>query len=100
MICDWLDNREYLFREESSIKVDVFRVRWEKRSDVHTKDKKIRREISSRTKTSLAKVSFSEKLSKIERPHQPDPNLTVSQSHSLSSGRVDTAKWMHYMDAN
>ena len=64
MICDWLANRE------SSIKIDVFRVRWEKRSYVHTKDQRIRKEMFPRTKASPAKASLSEKLNKIEKLHQ------------------------------
>ena len=72
MICDWLANQECLFPGESSIKVDVLRVKREKRSDVHTKNKRIRKEIFPRTKASPAKDSLSKKLSKIERLHQPD----------------------------
>ena len=71
MISDWLDNWECLFPGESSIKIDVFSVRWEKRSDVHTKGKRIRKEISPRTKVSQAKASISEKLNTIEKLHQP-----------------------------
>ena len=43
MICDWLANRECLFPGEFSVKIDVFRVRCEKRSDIHTKDKRQRK---------------------------------------------------------
>ena len=50
-ICDWLANRECLFSREASIKIDVFKVRWEKISDVHTE------EISPRTKASTEKAS-------------------------------------------
>ncbi len=42
----------------------------EKRSDVHTKDKRIRKEISPRTKASPA-----EKLNKIEKLHQPNTSI-------------------------
>ena len=62
MIIDWLANRDCLFPGESSVKIDVFRVRGEKRSDVHTEDKRIRKELKS-----PAKVSLSKKLSKLER---------------------------------
>ena len=69
MICNWLANWEYLFSGESFKKIDAFCIRREKRSDVHTEDQRIRREISSRTKASQAKASLSENLSKIERLH-------------------------------
>ena len=59
MICDWLANWKCLFPRESSIKVNVFRVGWEKISDDHTEDRWIRKEISPRTKASLAKASLS-----------------------------------------
>ena len=36
MICDWKTNQECLFLRESSIKIDVFRVRREKRSEEKT----------------------------------------------------------------
>ena len=71
MICNWLANWECLFPRESSIKVNIFRVKREKRSDVHTINRRIRQEISPKTKVSLAKASFSKKLSNIERLHLP-----------------------------
>ena len=64
-------------------------LRWEKRSDVHTEDRRIRKEVSPRTKASSTKASLSEKLSKIERLHQPDasfvciPNTTKSDTISI-----------------
>ena len=74
MICAWFANRESLFPEKSFIKVDLFRVRWEKISDVHTKDRGIRK-ISPRTTASLPKASLSKKLRNIERLHQPDTSF-------------------------
>ena len=56
MICDWLANWECLFPGESFIKIEAFRVRKEKISDDHTTDRRIRKEISPRTKTSPAKA--------------------------------------------
>ena len=81
MICDLLANWDCLFLGESSSKVDVFRVKWEKRSGVHAKDQRIRKKISPRSKNSPAKASFSEKLSNIERLHHhpQKPHLAVSQ---------------------
>ena len=58
MIYDWFTNGECLFPGESLIRIDVFRVRCEKRSDVHTKDKRIRKEISPRTKAFPAKTTI------------------------------------------
>ena len=60
MICDWLDNRECLLPGEASMKINVFRVREEKISDVHTEDRRIRKDISPRTKVILAKASLFE----------------------------------------
>ena len=73
MICDWLANQEYLFPWESSNKIDVFRVKKKKRSNVHIKDNRISKEISP-TKASLTK-----KLSTVERLHLPDTLYSVSQ---------------------
>ena len=69
MICDWLANWNFLFPGEFSIQVDVFRVRGEKRSDVHTEDKRIKKEISPRIKANPAKASLSKKLCMRERLH-------------------------------
>ena len=60
---------------ESSIKINVFRVRGEKRSDVYTKDKRIRNEISPRTKVSPVKASFSKKVNKREKLHQTNISI-------------------------
>ena len=49
----------------------------EKISDVHTEDRRIRKEISPSTEASLAKASLYEKFSNTERLHQPD----LSASH-------------------
>ena len=75
MICDWLANWEYLFPRGPSIKMHVFRVRREKISDVHAKNRRIRKAISQRTEASPAKASFSENLSYRERLHQPDTSF-------------------------
>ena len=56
-------------------KIHVFSFRGEKRSDVHTKDKRIRKEISSRNKAFPAKASLSEKLITIEKLHQPNTSV-------------------------
>ena len=83
-----------MFPGESSIKIDLFRVRREKISNVHTEDR-IRKEPFPRTKASPAKNSLSEKLSNIEiklsqierklshieRLHQPD-NFFVCLSYT------------------
>ena len=67
-----------------------FSVRWEKRSDVPTKDKGIRKKISPRNKASPAKASFFEKLNKIEKLHQPIPKLSISQTpFAQSAGAVE-----------
>ena len=50
-------------------------------SDVHTKDKRIRKEIFPRTKTSSAKASLSEKLNKVEKLHHPN-TFIVSLSNT------------------
>ena len=72
MICDWLANREYLFPRESS--KNFFSVRTENISNFHTKDRRIRKEISPSTKASAAK------------PHTKDCTnqipLFVSLSHT------------------
>ena len=57
MICHWLANQECLFPGEFSIRIHVFRVRTEKKSNVHSEDKRIREEISPITKASPAKLS-------------------------------------------
>ena len=75
MICDWLAYRECTLPGKSSMKIDVFRVRWEKRSDVHTKDKRIKNEIPPRIKASPAKASLSEKLNKIEKLLQSNTSI-------------------------
>ena len=75
MICDWLANRECLFTRKSLIKVNILRVWWKKRSVVHTEDKRIRKEISLRTKFSPAKVSLSEKIELDRRLHKPDTSF-------------------------
>ena len=69
----WLVSQLGIFTPgwRSSLNRDVFRVRWEKRSDVHSKDKRIRKKISPKTKASLAKASIFEILNRIEKLHQP-----------------------------
>ena len=47
----------------------------EKISDVHNENRRLRKEISPRTKVSLSKASLSEKLSNIKRLHQPDTSF-------------------------
>ena len=87
MISDWLANGECCFPGESFIKIDIFGVRWEKRSDDHTIDERIRKEISPRTKASLAKSSFSEKLNELEKLHQTNTSivgLSDNKSKNLS----------------
>ena len=58
----------------------VLKTRRKKRSDVRMEEKRIRKEISPRTKASPAKDIFSEKMNEIERLHQPIPQLSVSQT--------------------
>ena len=85
MICDWLANRECFFLGAILYKkINVFKVRWEKRSGVHTKDKRIRREISTGTKASPAKASLSEKLNMIEKPHLNFLPLKYNKSDNFS----------------
>ena len=85
MICDWLAHRECFFSpSESSKRVDVFEVRSERRSDVHTEDKRIKKEISPRTKSSRAKASLSEKLSKIKILHISNTSIV-----SLLNTKID-----------
>ena len=62
MISDWLANWECL--GEYLMKVHI-----------HIEDRKIRKEIFPSTKASPLKASSSEKLSNIERPHQPDTSF-------------------------
>ena len=58
MICDWLANRECLFPEESSKKIHVFKVRWEKRSDVHAEDKRTRKKSLQELKLLLKNFQY------------------------------------------
>ena len=51
----------------------------DKKIDVHTKDKRIRKKISPGTKVSPVKASLSENLSHKERLHQQIPQLSVFQ---------------------
>ena len=90
MIYDWLANRGCLFPGESSIKINVFTVRWEKRSDVHNKDKRIRKEIIPRTKPSPGKVSHSEKLNKIEKL----PNTSIDCPSNTTKMTISLYKYI------
>ena len=56
----------------------------EKISDVHTEDGRIRKEISPSTKTSPAKTSLDEKLSNIEKTHQPDTSFVGLSNRTKS----------------
>ena len=51
----------------------LYKDRWEKRSDIHTKDNRIRKEISPRIKASPAKATLSEKFNKIL--HKPNTSI-------------------------
>ena len=57
MIFDCIANQECLFKGESSMEINVFRVRGEKIFDVHGEDRRIRKEIAP------VKALLSEKLS-------------------------------------
>ena len=75
MICGWLANQKCLFSVELSIKNASLRVKKGKKFEDHTKDMRIRKEISPSTKLFLWKP-FSEKW--------PDLTLEDSTSQNLS----------------
>ena len=56
MISDYLANWGCLVHGESYIKIYALKIRTERRSNVNNEDKRIRKEISPRTKTSTQKA--------------------------------------------